>query len=98
MSAVRNKILAILRELMLLISDTDEKHWLDYFGHVVSLFENGSHDYELIKILKKLLDNSLSSFSQLVLHGNGQVLIEQNEKLEFLRKALSYECNEAQHS
>lgn len=73
-------------EISKLLKSAGENSWYEGFEYFIKEFETSEEKIVLKKI--RIIYGGAGSFNDLVLYKNGQVCVDENEKLNKLRKEL----------
>lgn len=86
------KIIDTMREIIFLLRVCSEKRWSRILN--VFLFEcyNTKNEDQVIKKIINIYQGGMGSFNDLVLHKDRKMLMDENEKLEKLRRDLYIAC------
>lgn len=82
---MKNKIQHLLTKISLLLSDNNEKAWADTF---ILFNKRLDLDYDATLIEIRCSFGGAGSFNDLVLHRNGQMLVQENNELNVLQEQL----------
>ncbi len=82
MSDIKNIIIDILG----ILENSDDKEWVHTFQYFLSNIED--NNIESIKNEIKTVYAGMGSFNDLIVYRNDQILINENNELDFLRKKL----------
>jgi hypothetical protein len=86
------QIQSLIEDLIRLLRNNDELSWADIFRSVLYKLHNTRDKVEVIREIIGLYKGGMGSFSDLVLHKNKKMLVDENDKLAELKKEIFNKC------